>query len=64
MMSEYEESSRKSRFFVRSIKFGKGNLKEDRCFSKRILRKLSKITETVGETMLRKDLSAHLKTKL
>ena len=47
MMSKYQESSQKSRFGVRSITFGKGNLKEERCFGKRILRKLSRIVENV-----------------
>ena len=46
-MSEHQESSRKSWFGIRSITFGKGNLKEVWYFGKRILRKLSKIAEKV-----------------
>ena len=45
--SEHQESSRESRFGIRSITFGKGNLKEVQYFGKQILRKLSKITEKV-----------------
>ena len=39
MMPEYDG--------IRIITFGKGNLKEERCFGKGILRKFSKITENV-----------------
>ena len=46
-MSKYQESSQKSQFGIRSIMFGKGNLKEALYFGKRILRKLSKIAEKV-----------------
>ena len=45
--SEHQQSSRKSQFGVRSIMFGKGNLKEVWFFGERILRKLSKIVEKV-----------------
>ena len=62
MMGEYQESSRKSRFGVRSITLGKGNLRTS-CFGKRILRKLSKIVG-MNRIYIKKDWSECLKTKL
>ena len=59
---EYQESSRKSRFGIRSITFGKGNLRTS-CFGKRILRKLSKIVGMYG-IYIKKDWSECFKTKL
>ena len=63
MTSDYQEHSQESRFGVKSIKFGKGNLKKITVWLANVGKTL-KNSGKCTENYVKKDLNACLKTKL